>query len=244
MSLWVMADTHLSLSVDKSMEKFPGWENYVERIRTNWLDVVKPEDTIVLPGDISWGMSFEEAKADLAFLHALPGRKIISKGNHDYWWNTLAKMERFIDECGFDSLHILHNNCYEYEGIGICGTRGWINDSSEPADAKIIAREAGRLEMSVKAALEKGLYPVVFLHYPPYYAQERNDSIIEVLKRYQIKDVYYGHLHGKMTHNRAVIGEKEGMNLHLISADYLRFHPYPVNVQCIMQCIMKRSDGA
>ena len=166
MSLFALADLHLSLNDDKSMEKFEGWENYVERIRINWNNMVKPDDVVVINGDVSGSMSSAGAKKDFEFIHALPGKKIISKGNHDYWWDTLAKLNRFIGEWGFDSISFLHNNCYEYGNYGICGTRGWVNDDSEPEDAKVIAREAGRLEMSIQAAEAKELEPIVFLPYP------------------------------------------------------------------------------
>ena len=136
MALFTMGDLHLSFAVNKPMDKFGGWENYVERISENWEKTVSPEDTVVIPGDISWAMNFREALPDFDFIHKLKGTKIISKGNHDYWWNTYAKMNRFLEENGFDSIKILHNNHFAYDKYGICGTRGWINDNSEPADAK------------------------------------------------------------------------------------------------------------
>ena len=148
MALYVIGDLHLSLSGDKSMDIFPGWHNYVDRIQQNWLAKIRPEDTVVLAGDTSWGMSFAEAKADFEFVNALPGQKIILKGNHDYWWATMNKMNAFFAENGFDTLHILHNNHYLVEGVCICGSRGWLFDQGEPADQKVIAREAGRLEAS------------------------------------------------------------------------------------------------
>ncbi len=227
MSLFALADLHLSLSTNKPMDIFPGWEGHTERIRKSWTELVKPDDTVVCPGDISWGMNMEQARADLDFINALPGTKIISKGNHDYWWNTASKMNRFFEENGFSTLHILHNNFYRYENYGICGTRGWINDNSEPFDAKIIAREAHRLEASVRAAAESGLEPLVFLHYPPLFADQRNDSIMDVLHRYGIKRCYYGHLHGR-AHRLAVTGMAEEIDFRLIAADYLKFIPYKI----------------
>ncbi|MBQ3920369.1 MAG: metallophosphoesterase [Oscillospiraceae bacterium] len=227
MSLFVIADLHLSLTSDHPMDIFPGWENYTERIRDNWLMLVKPEDTVVIPGDISWGMSLDAAKEDLAFINALPGRKIIGKGNHDYWWETVGKMTRFFEANGFDTLSILHNNCYAYENIGICGTRGWVNDNSEAADAKVIAREVQRLDVSITAAENMGLEPVVFLHYPPFFGTERADDIVEVLHRHNIKRCYYGHVHGR-AHSRAVTGLTECIDLRMISADHLKFIPYKI----------------
>ena len=159
--------------------------------------VVKDEDTVVVPGDISWGMNFSQSLKDFEFLNKLPGRKIISKGNHDYWWNSMTKMNNFFAENGFDSLNILHNNHYAYDNIGICGTRGWINDNSVPADKKVLDREAGRLTASIESALKANLKPVVFLHYPPVYLNDKNAEILEVLHKYGIKQCYYGHFHGK-----------------------------------------------
>lgn len=227
MSLFVIADLHLSLTSGHPMDIFPGWENYVQRIQDNWNEFVKPEDTVVIPGDVSWGMGLEAAKEDFALINALPGTKIISKGNHDYWWSTAAKMGRFFESNGFDTLHILHNNAYRYGDYGICGTRGWVNDDSEPADALVIAREVQRLEVSIKAALDMGVEPLVFLHYPPFFGQERADDIVEVLHKYDIRRCWYGHVHGK-AHRRAVMGDMEGIELHMISADYLGFVPYKI----------------
>ena len=152
MALYVIGDLHLSLSGDKTMDIFPGWKDYVSRIKENWLVKIRPEDTVVLAGDTSWGMNFNEAKADFAFIDALPGQKIILKGNHDYWWATMNKMNAFFQQSGFSTLHILHNNHYLVEGVCICGSRGWIFDQGEPADQKVIAREAGRLELSLQSA--------------------------------------------------------------------------------------------
>ena len=229
MSLFVIADLHLSLTSDHPMDIFPGWENYTERIRDNWLMLVKPEDTVVIPGDISWGMSLDAAKEDLAFITALPGRKIIGKGNHDYWWETVGKMTRFFEANGFDTLSILHNNCYAYENIGICGTRGWISENGEPADEKVLAREAGRLETSLCLAEAEGFRPVVFLHYPPLYVYGVNEPIMEVLRRHDIRECFYGHIHGRKGHACAVRGERDGINYHLVSSDYLQFMPLDIS---------------
>ncbi len=228
MALFVMGDLHLSLSSDKSMDIFGGWENYVERIKENWNREVSPEDTVVVPGDISWAMSLKEAVADFRYIHELPGRKIILKGNHDYWWTTAAKMNNFLAENGFDSIFILHNNHYAYENYGICGTRGWINDDSEPADAKVLAREAQRLETSIASAENAGLEPLVFLHYPPLYGSEYNPDLLEVMYRHNIKRCWYGHIHGRKGHQNAVNGERDGIVFQLVSADYVQFCPVKI----------------
>lgn len=228
MALFVMGDLHLSLSSEKSMDIFGGWENYVERIKENWNREVSPEDTIVVPGDISWAMSLKEAVADFRYIHELPGRKIILKGNHDYWWTTAAKMNNFLAENGFNSIFILHNNHYAYENYGICGTRGWINDDSEPADAKVLAREAQRLETSIASAENAGLEPLVFLHYPPLYGNEYNPDLLEVMYRHNIKRCWYGHIHGRKGHQNAVNGERDGIVFQLVSADYVQFCPVKI----------------
>lgn len=170
------------------------------------------------------GDEFREALPDFDFIHKLKGTKIISKGNHDYWWNTYAKMNRFLEENGFDSIKILHNNHFAYDKYGICGTRGWINDNSEPADAKVLAREAGRLETSLCSAEAAGLEPIVFLHYPPIYGTEYNYDILDVMYRHNIKKCYYGHVHGR-AHQYAVCGERDGIDFRLVSADYVQFCP-------------------
>ena len=160
MALFVLGDTHLSLGGSKPMDVFPGWNGYVERLEANWRKLVKPEDTIVLAGDISWAMRLTDTRRDFEFLQQLPGQKLIMKGNHDYWWTTANKMNAYLKAEGFDTLHILHNNSYSVEGYAICGTRGWLFDVGEPHDEKVMNREIGRLKMSLDAA-EPGLEKLV-----------------------------------------------------------------------------------
>ena len=136
MALYVLGDTHLSLGASKPMDVFPGWNGYVERLERNWRKLIKPEDTIVLAGDISWAMRLNDTRRDFAFLQELPGQKLIMKGNHDYWWTTANKMNAYLKAEGFDTLHILHNNSYSVEGYALCGTRGWLFDVGEPHDEK------------------------------------------------------------------------------------------------------------
>ena len=236
MSLYALGDTHLSFGVpNKPMDIFGGWENYQALIEQNWRERIQPEDTIVLTGDISWGMTLEQAKADFAFLQALPGTKIILKGNHDYWWNSMKKMTEFFAANGFDSLRILHNNCYAYEGFGICGTRGWVNvpgetneDGTLDGDAKVLAREEQRLRVSLQAAKSQGLKPIAFLHYPPLYWINRNQPLLSALHDFGVEDCYYGHLHGSVTHARAEKGTVDGIRYHLVAGDYLQFVPEKV----------------
>ncbi len=221
MAVYAIGDTHLSLSVQKPMDVFGGaWEGYVEKIQKGF-QVVTPEDTLVLCGDISWGMGLEQAREDFAFLDALPGqRKIILKGNHDYWWNTASKMERFFEENGFSTLQILHNNCHFYGDVALCGTRGWFYE--ETGNQKVFQRELIRLEASLKAAGEKE--KLCFLHYPPIYQGYTCREIMELLERYQVKACYYGHLHGG-SHRLAIEGFRNGVNYRLVAADFLNFTP-------------------
>lgn len=228
MSLFVIADLHLPFSANKPMDIFGGWDNYVERLRQNWQSVVQPEDTVVIPGDISWAMGLENSLEDFKFIESLNGKKIISKGNHDYWWTTGSKIKKFFEDNAITSISILHNNFYRYENIGICGTRGWINDGSEPADAKVIKREAGRLERSIESAEKEGLEPIVFLHYPPVFANVTNPDILDVLIKHRIKFCFYGHLHGASC-ALAVNGERYGIDFHLISSDFLQFMPLKID---------------
>ena len=227
MSLYVIGDLHLSLGEDKPMDIFRGWDNYMERIKTGWTENVSENDTVVIPGDICWAMKLTEAYADFKFINELPGKKIISKGNHDYWWSTMGKMTKYLSEKGFDTISILHNNHYRYESYGICGTRGWIAENGEPADAKVLAREAGRLETSIASAEKEELIPLVFLHYPPIFGNSVNYSILDVLKRHDIKKCWYGHIHGRSCEN-AFIGERDGIFYQLVSSDYIQFVPQKV----------------
>lgn len=222
MALYAIGDTHLSLSGNKAMDKFGGrWTGYVDKLRKGF-EIVQPEDTVVLCGDLSWGMSLEEAKADLAFLNALPGRKILLKGNHDYWWMTAAKMNRFFAENGFQ-FELLHNTALPYGDKFLCGTRGWFLDEEKGGDnAKLRAREAQRLELSLRAAGEGE--KIVFLHYPPLYQGYRCPELLEVLERWQVKRCCFAHLHGASI-RLALQGEHGGIDYSLVSADSLDFTP-------------------
>lgn len=228
--LYTVADTHLSFAVDKPMDLFgTHWENHAERLKEAWCRLVTDADTVVMPGDISWGSSFEEAYADLLFLHELPGRKIIGKGNHDYWWATMNKLSLFKEEKKLTSIDFLYNNAYAVENKIICGTRGWVREFGvKSEDERLIKREAARLELSLREGMKlKEQFPenevLVFLHYPPLFGEFMNYDILDVLYRYDIKNVYFGHLHNippESYHERYL-----GIEMHLISADYVRFEP-------------------
>ena len=226
MSLYAIGDTHLSLGTDKPMDVFGGrWEGYADKLREGFLDLA-PEDVTVLCGDLSWGMSLEQARADFAFLDGLPGEKIFLKGNHDYWWNTAAKMNAFFAAQGFTTLHMLHNNCRFYGDTALCGTRGWFYEEDRGEhSAKIFQRELLRLEPSLKAAGDRE--KLCFLHYPPLYQGYRCTEILELLERYQVSRCFYGHLHGG-SHRLAVSGRQGSVEYALVSADYLGFRPLKI----------------
>ena len=224
MALYAIGDTHLSLGSDKPMDVFGGgWEGYVDKLREGFAPV-NADDTVVLCGDLSWGMSLEEARDEFAFLNSeLPGEKWLLKGNHDYWWNTAAKMNAFFQANGFERLHILHNNCAYYAEIALCGTRGWFfEENGGPQTEKVFKRELIRLEASLKAAGERE--KLCFLHYPPLYRGYRCQEIIDLLERYEVSACYYGHLHGP-SHRLAIEGVRGGVDYHLVSADFVGFRP-------------------
>ena len=227
MAIFVIGDLHLSLGADKPMDKFPGWQGYVERIERNWRRLVAPGDTVVLAGDTSWAMKLEEAAQDFAFLQSLPGEKLLLKGNHDYWWSTARKMEAFFAAAGFDSLHLLHNNAYHREGLALCGTRGWLFEPGQAHDEKIMARELGRLRASLSAAGQAGDELLAFLHYPPVFPGANAPQVVELLRQYGVRRCFYGHLHGASIRS-AVQGLHGGVEYRLISADALGFCPHKI----------------
>ena len=224
MSLYAISDLHLSLSSDKPMDVFRGWENYVERLKANWTRLIKDSDTVVIPGDISWALKLEETKEDFAFLNSLPGKKIILKGNHDLWWSTSKKLTQFLEENNFSTISFVFNNAVVVEDKAVCGTRGWFYDLAP--DDKVVKREAGRLEASITAAEKSGKTPVVFLHYPPVYSEWDCEEIFSVIKKHGIKTVWHGHIHGSGFNNAKK--EFDGVKLRLLSADCVDFCPVPI----------------
>lgn len=234
MALYAIGDLHLSLGTEKPMDVFGGaWDGYMEKLERG-ITGIREEDTTVLLGDLSWALSLEEAKQDFAWIHKIPGRKIILKGNHDYWWSTAAKFNKFCEENGFSNMHILHNNCYEYNGWAICGTRGWFYEEqrSTEQDEKVFRRELIRLETSLKAAGEKP--KMVFLHYPPRYRDYTCAEILELLKKYDVRYCFYGHLHGP-GQKMAQEGLWDGVEYRLVAADKLNFQPFTVISESFFQ---------
>jgi predicted phosphohydrolase len=227
MALYAIGDLHLCLGAPKPMDIFGGaWVGYMEKLEQG-LSCITENDTTVLLGDLSWALGLEEAKADFAWIDRIPGRKIILKGNHDYWWSTASKFYNFCEENGFSNQFILNNNFYEYEGFAICGTRGWFfeEERSGKHDEKVFKRELIRLETSLKAAGD--LPKIVFLHYPPKYKGYECPEILALLEKYDVRRCFYGHLHGG-SHGLAMEGVWDGVDFRLVSADKLNFKPYTV----------------
>lgn len=222
MSIFTISDLHLSFGTNKPMNIFRGWDNHTERLLANWNRLVKPQDTVVLPGDLSWALKLEETKSDFQFLKKLNGKKIILKGNHDLWWSTVKKLKDFFAENEISDVEILFNNTIIAENHAIAGTRGWFYD--DKADKKIVAREVGRLEKSLAEAEKTGLPVLVFLHYPPVYGNEICKEIFDVLKKHNIKKVYHGHIHGAGFNN--AVKTYDGVEFKLISCDCIDFTPY------------------
>lgn len=203
------------------MDIFRGWENYEEKIKNNWCRIVKENDTVILPGDLSWALKLEESVNDFKFLNDLPGKKIILKGNHDLWWGTANKMRQFLKENDFSKIDFVFNNCITVDEFAVCGSRGWFYDD---ADKKVLMREAGRLDASLNAAKETGLEPLVFLHYPPVYNNIVCEEIFSVLKNHNVKTVYHGHIHG--SGRAGIVSQHDGIMFKLVSCDSLEFTPF------------------
>lgn len=224
MSIFAIADTHFSFGTNKPMNIFSGWDNYENRLRENWNKIVGKDDTVVIAGDISWAMDINDALEDFRFLDGLNGTKIIMKGNHDYWWATKRKTEKFFADNKIETVKILFNNAYRVGDYTICGTRGWFFDCKKSEDEKVLLREAGRLKLSLAEAEKLGGKPIIFLHYPPVSLTDTCREIYDVVISSGAEKCFYGHLHGASV-NWAWQGEKDGVDFRLISADYLEFCP-------------------
>ena len=228
MSIYVIGDLHLAFSVDKPMDIFGNnWENHAEKIKLNWLEKVKKEDTVILPGDFSWATYLEDTYKDFDFLNSLPGNKIMSKGNHDYWWATVTSMKKYLRENDFNNIEFLYNNAYLVENKIIVGTRGWINSWRSQENYKILKRENDRLKLSIEDGIKKygnTKEMVAFIHYPPFYKEVVPEEIdfIKTLNKFNIKKCYYAHLHGE-SHREAIEGNIDGIEFKLVSSDYLKF---------------------
>ncbi len=228
MSVFVIGDTHLSQSVDKPMDIFGGrWENYTQKLCDNWQNTVEENDTVVIAGDISWAMSLDDALADLKLIDSLPGKKLLLKGNHDYWWDTVTKMKKFLQQNEINSIDFIFNNSFFCDGLWLCGSRGWMLETTSATehDKKIIAREGARLERSLATAGDGE--KIAFLHYPPIYDGIPAKEFIEILQNHGVKRCYYGHLHSGSI-KKATVGTHFGINFSLVSADAIDFLPIKI----------------
>ena len=230
MAIYTIGDLHLSFNENKPMSIFgENWEGYEEKVKENWTKLVKEEDMVVLPGDFSWSMYLKDTYKDFEYLNNLPGKKLLLKGNHDYWWSTVNSMRNYIKENHFKNIDFIYNNAYEFENIIIVGTRGWA--FGEDAESKrMLQREMARLELSIKNGIEnygENKEIIAFLHYPPIVNQNVQNNemneFIRILKKYDIKKCYYGHLHGAAI-KEAVEGEHFGIAFKLVSADAIQFN--------------------
>lgn len=224
MALYAIGDFHLALGMDKPMDVFgEKWANHEAKLKSAF-SALTDDDVTVLCGDLSWAMSMESAREDFLFVNSLPGKKLIIKGNHDYWWSTAAKAERFFAENGIDSIGIIHNNFFPYGDYALCGTRGWFFEEEKGGehDKKIMRREIMRLEASLNAAGDRE--KLVFLHYPPVFLNYECPEILELLKKHNVRLCCYGHIHGKAC-RCAFNGWKNGTEYRLVSADFVNFTP-------------------
>ena len=235
MSIYVIADLHLSFGENKPMDIFgENWQGHSKKIKNNWIEKVKPDDTVVLPGDFSWAMYLENTYKDFEFLNSLPGKKLLLKGNHDYWWTTVTNMRNYLKENNFENIDFIYNNSFLVENKTLTGTRGWNMQDEENGD-KMINREAIRLKLAIEDGIKKygeDKKVIVFMHYPPIsknmvYNQKKS-LFIEIMKQYGVEKCYYGHLHGR-SHQDAIEGIVDGIELKLISSDYLNFDLHLIN---------------
>ncbi len=229
MSIYAISDLHLARSVDKPMDVFGArWSNYMERLEEEWRQTVSDGDHVLVPGDISWATYLDQAYEDFRLIDSLPGRKIISKGNHDYWWTTLSKLEQFIRKKGFGTISFMHNNSFRLENSVVCGTRGWKtpgDDDFSAEDRKIYLRELQRLELSLaKAERRAGETLIAAIHFPIFNSKGVFSEFLDIMLKYGVDLCIYGHLHGEACRN-AVEGDVRGMELRFVSADHLGFRP-------------------
>ena len=234
MSIYVIGDLHLSFKENKPMSIFgDNWEGHEEKIKNNWIENVKEEDLVILPGDFSWATYLKDTDMDFEYLNKLPGKKLLLKGNHDYWWTTVTSMRNFLKENDFENIDFIYNNSYEFEDKIIVGTRGW-SQTEDVEDKRLSKREALRLELSIQDGINtygKDKEIVVFMHYPPItnanLTKNETNEFIQILQKYNIKRCFYGHLHGASI-KEAVEGEHFGINFKLVSADGLNFRLHEI----------------
>lgn len=234
MAIYAISDLHLSFGNNKPMNIFGvNWENHEDKIKQNWKQKVTDSDLVLLPGDFSWAMYLKDTYKDFEYLNQLPGKKLLLKGNHDYWWTTLNKMRSYLKENNFENIDFLYNNSYLYDNKIIAGTRGW-QDSNTNEDKKIIKRENLRLELSIQDGIKqygKNKEVIVCMHYPPFNNyQELKMNFIETMTKYNVTTCIYGHLHGETGHKEAKEGKFKGIDFKLVSCDYIDFGLADINL--------------
>lgn len=222
--IYGIGDLHFDYSGDKPMDIFgQNWHNHEEKIMDNWIKKVGDNDLVLIPGDTSWALKLDQAYYDLKRINKLPGKKVISKGNHDYWWQGLKKM----NELGLESLFFLQNNSLKFANVTIYGTRGWISkdsDGFDEDDERIFNRELLRLEMSLSSNKEKADKKIVMLHYPPFNSDSSPNEFVSIMKEYGVDICVYGHLHSE-GHKLVVEGNLQGIEFYCISSDFIDFDP-------------------
>lgn len=244
MSVWALADLHLAFGVpEKKMDVFgPEWINYSEKIKENWLASIVPEDLVLIPGDISWAKTLEEARVDLEWIDSLPGTKILIKGNHDYWWGSLSKVQQALPK----SIQVIQNNAIRFGSFSVGGARLWDTDEyafnpyiemrtspvlsrqdEKPDQEKIFKRELERLELSLKALDQKADARIVMTHYPPISADLQPSKASALLEKYRVNICVFGHLHS-VKKNMELFGVKNGVRYALTSCDWLDFKPLKI----------------
>ena len=233
MSIYAIGDLHLSFETNKPMNVFgENWDNYEEKLQQSWNEIIKEDDTVLISGDFSWATYLKDTLQDFQYLNNLTGKKVLLKGNHDYWWTTLKSMREFLNQNNFTNIDFIFNSSYECDEAMIVGTRGWAFNETENSD-KMLKREASRLELSIKDAIQKSNNKkiICMMHYPPITKNmieiKQKSEYLEILKKYNITECIYGHLHGN-SHNEAVEGNVDGINLKLVSSDYLEFKPIKI----------------
>ena len=227
MAIYAISDLHLSFNTDKPMNIFgEQWNNYEEKIKEDWISKIKDDDIVLLPGDFSWAMYLKDTIKDFEYLDSLPGKKLLLKGNHDYWWTTLTSMRKFVKDNGLNNIDFIYNNSYEYEGNIIAGTRGWTQSDSEE-DKRLVKRELIRLELSIQDGIKKygNEKPIIVcMHYPPIVKSNNSirDDFAKLMKQYNVRQCIYGHLHG-YSQSEIIEGMIDNIDYKMVSCDHTKF---------------------
>ncbi len=221
MKVYGISDLHLSFESNKPMGIFgKAWEEHHEKIKENWINKISDDDLVLIAGDISWGMKLNEALKDIEYIHNMPGKKVIIKGNHDYWWSSISKINSL-----YDDIYFIQNTHYKFDDYAICGTRGWIALDGEEHNEAVYKRELLRLEMSIQSAIKEGINKIiVMMHYPPLTKYTRCREFLDILSKYKVEKVIYGHIHSS-SENICFNGIYNDIEYICTSADIINFDP-------------------